>query len=437
MGVIGLVEKNADVYYNGIYIYRGSGNIHAGGWGVRARDQSAGTVGVTHLSLLYGPPLKNLSYVSFRVLKKGVPATDKVVFSIWKKTASQTYFTRVYSYIINQAVIQAQYGSSVTFADDTIYTIKLPTPISITAEVGYSYYVAVYSSGCKLDYDTDGSINGTYYVAADISFVGTYAISSLTLSNRAVSFECFSEPDTWTAMTNGGAISDEDIDWQNATYCLSQGAEWGTIANIYDGNPATAATSVANGDELYIDVSGDNSLPTGTPWNPAWSGAGIGGQVGDTFPDYTKYGVRALSYIKVDADMGASGNEKILVQVNDHDVTSSTPWTAIATGWQTMYTITGTNAVSKKIYVPVIARWVRFVKAGADTNQCDIKEVEIHTIQYAVSDGDFPVNMVNSRHHCWVENYPTQVRIMKAAVKNMAGATGTPGIPFTNRENVD
>jgi len=288
----------------------------------------------------------------------------------------------------------------------------------------------VYSSGCELDYDTDGSINGAYYVAADMSSSPDFLVSSMTLSNWAVSFECFTEPDTWTALTYGGAISEENTDWHNASWCSSPGGEWSNPVNIYG---AGVSSSTANADALYIDVGASAALPTGDPWNPSGISLGIPGGIGDVFPDYTAYGVRALTYIKVDADMGASGTEKIYIQVNDTDDDTQYP----TTGWQTMYIIEGTNAVSIEVHIPVIARWVRFVKGGTDTNQCDIDDVEIHNIVYAVSDGDFPINMVEDRHHCWVENYPTAVRIFKSSVKNMAGAEGTPGLPFTNRENVD
>lgn len=430
MGVIGLVEKNEDVYYNGVHIHRGSGHVGAGGWGVRARDQVVGTVGDSVLSLIYPPPLSSgIKYVSFRVLAAGVPATDEVIFSVWKKTDTGTSFIRVYAYTIDESVIQAQYGSGVTFANNTIYTIGLPVALHIPLEPGYSYYVAVYSSGCELDYDTDGSINGAYYVAADMSASDQYAVAAMTLSDRAVSFECFVEPDTWDALTDGGAISEENTDWHNALWCSSPGGEWANPVNIYG---AGVSLSTANEDALYIDVGASAALPTGDPWDPS-PGPQSSDVIGDVFPDYAAYGVRALTYIKVDADMGASGTEKIYIQVNDTDDDTQYP----TTGWQTMYTMTGTNAVSVDVYIPVIARWVRFVKGGTDTNQCEIDDVEIHSIVYGVDDGDFPISMVNDRHHCWIENYPTSVRIFKSSVKNMAGAEGTPGLPFTNRENVD
>jgi hypothetical protein len=430
MGSIALVEKDASVYYNGINMYNGVGHVGAGGWGVRER--SANLSGSTVLSLLYTAPMAcDITYVSFRVdTVTGVG--DEVKFSIWKKTATGTSFIKVTSVTIDQTMVDAQYGSGVWgVATNKIYTIELDDPIHLNAEVGYTYYVAVYSTGCALDYDTSGSINGAYHVAADMSASATYLVSALTQSNWAVSFECFTEPDRWEALTYGGAISAENTDWQSASYVKSNAGEWGTVTNIYDGNPATVSTSTANGDALYIDVSGDSGLPTGSGWDPSIN---LSQQV---FPDYTAYGVRCLSYIVFDVDLGASGNEVIYIQVNDNDVASATPWTDIPTGWQTMYTITGSNGVTGTVYIPVIARWVRFVKGGADTNQCDINEIEIHSIMYDVDDGDFPINMVNSYHHCWVENYPNAVKIMKAAVKNMAGGVGTPGLPFTNRENVD
>ena len=430
MGAIALIEKDQDVYYNGVYVYNGSGHVGAAGWGVRDRD-GVTVSGSTYLSVLYTlPTAMDINYVSFRV-QTAAAVGDTVKFSIWKKTSTATSFTRVQTVTIDQTMVDAQYGSGVWGVEnDKIYTLELDEAINIVPEVGFTYYVAVYASGCVLDRSTGGSINGCYSVAADMSASASYLISALTLGNDAVSFECFTEPDSWTRLTDGGAISEENTDWQSGTYVKSNAGEWGTVANIYDGNPATSSTSTANGDALYIDISGDNTLPTGAAWDPT-------SFVAASFPDYTVYGVRAMSYIVFTTDLGASGNEVIYIQVNDSDVASATPWADITTGWQTMYTISGSNAVSGTVYIPVIARWVRFVKGGADTNQCDIDEIEIHTIQYSVTDGDFPVNMVNTRHHCWVENYPTAMKIMKAAVKNMAGGIGSPGLPFTNRENVD
>lgn len=425
MGDLALIEKNEDVYYNGIYIYAGSGHVGAGGWGVRARKQSPGLEGVSVLSLLHGPPIESdIKYVAFRVLAAGTPATDKVIFSIWKKAPTALSFTKVYDYTIDQAVIQNQYGSSVTFADNTIFKIELPEAIRLSQSVNFDYYIAVYSDGCYLDYDDDGAINGSYYAAADISAGDTYAIAAMTLSDYAVSFECYTEPDSWEKIIYGGAISEELEDWKSATYCTS--STWVTPANIYDGNPATVATSTANGDILLIDVSGDNTLPTGDAWDPSLE------ESNKLFPDYAAYGVRGLSKVSIEADMGASGNEKIYVEVSDHDSPISS-----SMGWQRMYTIEGTNAVSAEFYIPVIARWLRLVKGGADTNQCSVSEVEINAVSYDIRDGDFPVIMGNDVHHVWTKNYPTGIAIYRALVKNMAGAEGSPGLPFTNRENVD
>lgn len=427
MGNLALIEKNEDVYYNGIYIYGGSGHVGAGGWGVRKRDQAPGVIGVSVLSLLHKPPLESdIKYVSFRVLAAGTPATDEVIFSVWKKAPTSLFFTQIYSFTVDQGIIQAQYGSSVTFANNTIFKIELPTALRLYASPNFEYYVAVYSSGCSLDYDTDGAVNGAYYVAADISASTTYSEAAMTLSDYAVSFECYTEPDSWVQVTYGGAIAEENDDWKSATYCTAVG--WGTVANIYDGSLTTSSTSTANGDYILIDVSGDNTLPP--PWANVWNPSLAINQ--ETFPDYTMYGVRALSSMTVVADMGASGNEKIYVEVSDHDASVSS-----SIGWQRMFTITGTNAVTETFFIPVIARWVRFVKGGADTNQCDIDEVTINTILYDVADGEFPVIMGNDRHHVWVQNYPTGIKIYRALVKNMSGAQGYPGTPFTDRENVD
>ena len=423
MGTIALVEKNEDVYYNGIKIYKGSGHVGAGGWGVRERDSKI--KGYSVMSRLYPPPLdSDIQYVSFRVQAAGVPATDEVIFSIWKKANTAIVFTKIYDYTIDQAVIQAQYGAAVTFANNTVYTIELPTAVHINAQVGMNYYVVVYSSGAELDYITTGSVDGAYNVNADMSASSTYNLAALTLCDYAVSFECFTEPDAWSAESYGGGIAEENTDWHNASWCSSPGGEWSDPVNIYG---AGVATSTANGDALYVDLGASAALPTGDAWDPSLV------RSKKLFPDYTAYGVRAISHIVYDVDMGASGTEKIYIQVNDTDDDTQYP----TTGWQTMYTIEGTNAVTGTVYVPVIARWVRFVKGGTDTNQCDIDDIEIHTIAYGVDDGDFPVNMVNDEHHCWVENYPTDVTIIQASVKNMAGAEGTPGLPFTNRENVD
>ena len=420
MGSIALIEKDEDVYYNGIYIYDGSGHIDAGGWGVRDRDKKIKAHSV--LSLLYlAPTNADVTYVSFRVQAAGVPATDEVIFSIWKKKSTEVVFTQVYAYTINEAVIQAQYGAGVTFANDTIYTLPLPTAVHITPELDTSYYVAVYSSGCELDYIDDGSINGAYYVNADMSANPTYAIAAMTLSDYAVSFECFTEPDAWDKQLVGGAISEESIGWQNVLYCTSGVGEWANPTNIYG---AGVSTSTANGDELYLDL-GAGLVPV-TPWDPSLASSQT------DFPDDTAYGVRAVSRITVDADMGASGTEKIYVQINDSDTIA-----APATGWQTVETIIGTNVVSYDFYVSSIVRWVRFVKGGTDTNQCTIDDVKVYYIVYPVTDGDYPINMVNASHNVWVRNYPTEVEIMKAAVKNMGGAESSPGLPFTNRENID
>jgi len=423
MGSVALITKDDDTFYNGIKVYEGSGSVGACGWGVRERD--AATEANSVLCMLYPPPLgSNIKYVSFRVDQHtGLPGDGEVRVSFWKLATGSLSYTKITDFTIEEADLVEQYGAGTTWANDTIYTIELEEPINIIAAQGFTYYMAVYSFDVTLDYDTDGSTNGAYWVNADMANNDTYSQIAMTLSNWAVSCECFTEPNSWNLLEDGGGIADNTTDWENGTYCTG---DWDlpNLPNIYDGDLLTGASSTVAGEKIDIDVSGDNLLPTGDAWSPASNYAQA------VFPDYTAYGVRAISHIEMTLDVPPG--EKVYVQINDSDDP-----TLPTVGWQTVKLFDGTGPVTETFYVTSIARWVRIVRGAGAMGACIIYEVDIYTISYGVDDGDFPVDVVNDDHHVWVENYPTAVAIRKATVKNMAGAESSPGLPFTNRENID
>lgn len=423
MGTIVQAQRAVDERYNKLRIYKGTGNVTAGGWGVRARDQNPGFISDSVICRTYKPASgASIKYVSFRVINAGVPATDYVKFSIWRKSPAALNFTRVYDYTIDEPVIEANYGAGVTFANDTTYIITLPEAVLLTPIADTEYFVCVYADGCELEYDDDKTVNGAYLAAGvDIALSGTYAEAALVACDHAVSFEAYSEPDRWVRQLKGGSIGLENTDWHNVLYATGT---WPDIANIYGAGDAVSTTS---GDEILIDL-GAGIVPL-TPWPGPPSAPTL---AEEDFPNYTAYGVRAILELILEGEVvggGDPGTLDIMISAEDTDV-------APLFGYELVERLTTGVYAPIRISLPDIARWVRIVHSGG-SDDITITDFQVWEIRYPVSNGDFPVDVMTANHSAWIENYPMVDTIRRVTAGNMAGGESLPSVPFTNREHRD
>jgi hypothetical protein len=427
MGSIVQVDKQIGEQYNKLHVFEGSGGVDAAGWGVRERaGTTVGNSYISYINNLDGG--ENIKYVRFRVDVTAAPG-DEVIFSIWYKDTDSLAFNLVYRYVITETIVKANYGAAAVWANNTEYNIELPTAVNLPVVANREYFICVFTSGAQLDLDTAGQENGAYYkAAADISLNSTYNVSALTLNDHAVSFEAFSEPDSWVKLLNGGAISLANDDWENGVYCTG---DWTNLANIYG---AGVATDVVAAHKIVIDVSGDNTLPTGDPWPGA---GGIGGGINNTeFPDYTAYGVRALHKLVIGAGSTIAAGDVVNILVSDDDDSSEPTY-----GWQIIDTLDNATVFAPNGYVleiKAIARWIKIVHTTfAGGVGVTIDDIVINDIAYEINNGNFPVDVLENYHHVWVENYPIAVAIRKLRTGNMSGGYSEFSKPFSNREYVD
>lgn len=418
MGSIVQVDKQIGEQYNKLQVYEGSGGVDAAGWGVRERAGT--TVGNSYISvinnLLGG---ENIKYVRFRVDVTAAPG-DEVIFSVWYLDAMSSFFSRMYRYIITEAVVKENYGAAAVWANNTEYIIELPYAVNIPFVADRMYYICVYSSGAQLDLDTAGQQNGAYYkAAADISTNTTYNVTALTLNDHAVSFEAFSEPDSWVKLEDGGAISLENTDWETPVYCTG---DWTNLANVYG---AGVATDITAAHKIVLDVSGDNTLPSGKPW------PGAGSET--SFPDYNIFGVRALHKLVIGGGSSIAAGDVVDILVSDYDDPGEPTH-----GWQIIDTLDNTTIFPYTLEIKAIVRWIKIVHTtfGGGVG-VTIDDIIVNDIAYRIQDGDFPVDVLESFHHIWVENYPTSVAIRKLRTGNMSGGFSEYDKPFTNRKYVD
>lgn len=420
MGSLVQADKQIGEQYNKLHVFEGSGGVDAAGWGVRERAGT--TIGNSYISainkLLGG---ENIKYVRFRVDITAAPA-DEVIFSIWYLDTMGSSFNRMYRYVITETVVKANYGAAAVWANNTEYVIELPYAVNIPVVADRIYYICVYTSGAQLDLDTTAQENGAYYkAAADISLNSTYNVSALTLNDHAVSFEAFSEPDSWVQLLQGGAISLENDDWETPVYCTG---DWTNLANVYG---AGVATDIVAAHKIVIDVSGDNLLPSGSPW----AGAGYGSS--DEFPDYKNYGVRALHKLTIGAGSSIAAGDVVDILISDDDDSTEPTF-----GWQIIDTLDNATVFPYTLEIKAIVRWVKIVHTTfAGGVGVTIDDIVINDIAYAINDGDFPVDVLENYHHVWVENYPIEVAIRKLRTGNMSGGHSEFSKPFTNREHVD
>ena len=432
MGTIALITKDDDTFYNGIKIYEGAGGTGACGWGVR--DRGAGLKGVSVVSLLHAPPGGvNLKYASFYVDDVSVPATDYLTYAIWSyNTGTPNSITLVTSGTIDADTIEDQYGTGEAFTAGTMYTIELDSVINIVSVPGTAHYVSVYTSGLETSYSTDGVTDGAYYYTgniSDISNTHTMGAAGWTLGDYAVSFELFTEPNAWNELDEGGSIQVENTEWQDLGAMDNNG--WLTPTNLYEVDAAIARTPDL-GDDIAFDLAFAGADPP-----DAWPRH-------STFPDYETYGVRAVSKIVLEG-LTFPATDTITIQINDGGTDTAPEDPSPVTGWQAVAVLDSATADPFEIYVSSIARWVRLVHTGTlDDGAIDIDCMNVFQIQYPiasddaeVSDNYFYVDVDWAQHHVWVENYPTELAIRKASVRNMAGAESSPGRPFTNRMNID
>jgi hypothetical protein len=428
VGSIITTRKNVADQYNHFKVYRGSGNLGTSGWGVRERDTG---VFLDNTAFCLSHPAASgskMKYVCFRVSNCPTPATDYVNLGIFRQRTSMTGiagdYENVYNYHIDRAVVQAQGYADLAAA--SVFIIELPEEVYLQPSSGTKYYLAVYPSVLDLDYDDGLVVDGCaiYTAVGDVTATNTVAPADLTVNDYSISFEMFAEPDDWIAITDGGAVEEENVAWQDPAYCttgLNVGVDdWTDHDHIY---AAGNAVSTANGSWINIDLAGtDNPLPTGTPWDPL----SIEGTI---FPDYHAYGVRALRQLLVTGTFGADDELTILI----HDTDSAT---APVIGWQPIAVFNGAGAYSETVDIPQVVRWIQLLETGP-TGGTIITTFQVLQLAYHVTDGKFYTDMANGSHPNWVANYPVADTVYRVTAGNLAGGESSPSRPFTNRTNID
>jgi len=428
MGSIINAKRNTGELYNHFKCETGEGNLAFSGWGVRDRAGSPGLKGNSFLckanTLAPGATIK---YLRFRLAATSTtPDSDHITLGIYRRAIDDGKMVGNYlgysdPITIDKALL-VKNGYTNGFEADVDYCIELPEKIYLQPTTTEKYYIAFHPHGLKLDYDTDGTEDGCSYGNPPAELVGLRQIDPARLAdcNYAISFEVFSEPDEWVRLLEGGSVEIENAAWQDSAYCTTGGPTgWTDEEHIYDG--LGDAVSVSNGDYIDIDLgAGHSSMPPG--WDPQSEHAK------QYFPDYTVYGVRALTRIVIAGEI-VTGSA-ITVSIHDHDFA-----TPPSVGWQPIASFSAVGVLDETISVPQIARWVRITETGAGGTM--INDFNVHQIAYRVTDGRFYSDMANSPHPNWVGNYPGTDRMYRVVAGNMAGGESKPSKPITNRMNLD
>jgi len=234
----------------------------------------------------------------------------------------------------------------------------------------------------------------------------------LTDLYSAVSVEAWGDPASWQQDLVGGAILDYNEDWFG-----TEVGDWTNMSNIEAyGAPTAAVSTPGDGALISIDLA-DGFTPT-ADWD------------GESFPDYTTMGVRAITEIRVQGNSPSSGKIAILFNTSDSSVLPTS-------GWANLYEIEGAGTTfDESIYVPFVARWIRFLETGAQSDD-EIYQVEIKYITTPVTNGDYGVNHAQAYHGVWVDTSPDEDVLYRVESKNAWGKASFVSKEFTNRNNRD
>lgn len=425
MGSILYCERRQDTAYQHIKVYESASTPGFAGWGVRD-DRATETMDLAVICEKYPIPAgTRLCRAAFHVGHVDVAEPDKYIsVGIWRyNSADPTTIYRETAFNITEEDVTA-------FTDDTKYTVEFDVIAvgvgSGTVPTGTEYYISFFGHGVGIAEDTGTADDGAWVHTVPNANINdpTLHISSINTAlvpatNSAFSFEVWGAVASWDQVEEGGTITEVNEDWHNASACTTDG--WVDCTNVFvdDGNDARATEN----DSIFIDlangqIASDHWLYTNTE-----------------FPDYETYGVRALQNIRVVGDFNAADSE-LTVLWTDID-SSAVP----EVGWQNLVTLAPVGAIfpgeafDVTTKIPEIARWIKITKTGSTNDNVDY--IEITQFSYAVDDGKFYVNHAQTDHYVWVDNYPTEEKVYKTSVANIAGAESATSDEFTNRINKD
>lgn len=413
MGEIIKTTRDTGSSYSGLNIRTNRGSFNACGFGVRDRATET-ALDTTYFCEVYSPVGGGVSlrHYKFRI-STGTATAGPVTFGVWyKDSGSDTYYP-VSAIEFDKPASDWQNDTTYYYEDD--YSVLLPSV------PGRTYYLSIWGEYVKFDATDTGVKRGVTF-AGEATAESAIVVGDQTDTNYAVSFEAWGEPTSWERVKDGGAIEELNEDWEDAgggsyPYCTGTMTDPEKII----GGVTGYAVSGAQNNYIGIDLAA-GQIPTTT------------NLAGDTFPDYSTAGIRAVSKIEVTMTL-ASGGE-VAVLCSDRD--SATMPSITGPGW----TLLGSEAyvsgspVTLTIEIPTLCRWIALVELGTSATD-QISLCEISQIQTAVTDGDFPVSFLNAYHKCWVANYPTDDKVYQVNAYNAAGAVSASGDPFTNRENKD
>ena len=431
MGTIITVNKETDVQYNHIKVYKpatGTLSPGYGGWGIRERDEELPYRTPVLCAAYPIPGGTNVSNVAFMLSSEEGIVDPYVSFGIWRENnLAPLSLTRVAGFKITET------DAGGAWETDVRYTVNFNS-IYLTPGSTYTYYMCVYADGLKLHRTDDGATtdgamfydDGILPIITDINLATatTISVSNITDTDAALSAEMWGTVTSWELDLDGGCILEEATDWQNVSACTTD--SWTNITNIYD-EDAASATCGGNGSRIWIDLG--NTLDPVTSWQ----------DLADTttalFPVYDDQGVRACAQVRIVGEIQVAAGE-LSVEWSDEDSATKPD-----SGWQNLLTISDVGTFDTTADLPEIARWFKIEEEGtpavhpAEYSLVDYFRVDQFRI--AIDDGEFHVDHSADPHHVWVKNYPLADTVYKTSIGNIAGAESETSEEFTNRINKD
>ena len=423
MGTIIMANKEADVQYNHIKVYKpttGTISPGYGGWGIRERDEGLAYRAPVLCAAYPIPGGTRVSNVAFMLSDEEGIASPYVSFGIWRENnLAPLVMTRIAGFKIEEGDVGA-------WEMDVRYTVNFDS-IYLTPSSTYTYYLCVYGDGLKLHRTNSGATSdgamfyddGIFPITdINLATATTIDVADLTDTTAAISAEMWGTVTSWEQDLNGGCILEESTDWHDTGITAS---DWNDPTSIQE-DDANVATSNTTGARIWIDL-GDGLDPT-TAWEDLPAATRV------LFPDYETTGVRACARVYAEGTIDTGG--EISIEWSDIDSTSRP-----VSGWQNLLVIDEPGAFDTTADLPEIARWLKIEEEGSPAINDEISYFRIDQFRVGIDDGEFHVDHSADPHHVWVKNYPLADMVYKTSIGNIAGAESETSEEFTNRINKD
>lgn len=405
---MGLRNNLSQAKYEHVVALEGTGSSFCG-WGVRDRGGDAAldkTLLCQNWSADSGTVIE---WIRMRTGSAG--GAGKFIFAFWQQSISGGDYTNVGTVTFDENDAGGAWGVN------TNYIFQLENPIAFASGAVSYCRMSVYSDAANvavMSAAATGSADSKV-VHSDISSSLTYDFDSAGDLDMGASAEAFASPISVRAIEEGGTLNEENANWQNAAACTAVG--WTNVANIY--GAGVAVSSGGNGAKILIDLdSGGIHIPT---WGH-----------NNEFPDYSLYGVRAVSSIDITYELMLSGG--LSIEYNDTD-SNTEPLGA----WEEIFRDVSAPSgapISETIEIPVVARWLRITEIGTSITD-EVTIVNVYQMRLEVTDGKFYVASIDDPHLVWLESYPAQDRLYYFQVKNKAGSSSYVSDPISNRKYKD